>query len=356
MLPSPLRERFVALLTLTSLLASVIPAPAQTESLRVGVSPSEPLVIREDTALYDGLAVALWEVVAGRAALPYVYVEVARDSVAARFASNDLDVYLVATPATSSRDTGAHSPIYYSSSLAVARRSGNSITKVLQGLFNPTFFRIVGSLSLLLLVVGTLIYLAERKDNEEQFGGKVHEGVGAGFWWAGVTLTTIGYGDKTPSTLPGRVVAMLWMLVGLAISSVLTATLVSLANAKTSPLKLPGDLREQRTITLADDAAARKFLDRQSIAYGTVPDLANGFERIKADSADLFLAPHMEFEYYLTNSSSSLEIQASRLEPDYYAFSFRQNLPQADTLSALVDEVIRGPVWPTWLGRYVPGE
>ena len=44
-----------------------------------------------------------------------------------------------------------------------------------------------------------------------------------------MTLTTIGYGDKSPKTLLGRVVAMLWMLTGLAVSAALTAAVVTLA-------------------------------------------------------------------------------------------------------------------------------
>lgn len=45
-----------------------------------------------------------------------------------------------------------------------------------------------------------------------------------GFWWAWVTMTTVGYGDLVPTTLEGRVVGMLLILVGIAIFSLLTAS------------------------------------------------------------------------------------------------------------------------------------
>lgn len=45
-----------------------------------------------------------------------------------------------------------------------------------------------------------------------------------GFWWAWVTMTTVGYGDLVPTTLEGRLVGMVLILVGVAIFSLLTAS------------------------------------------------------------------------------------------------------------------------------------
>ncbi len=56
--------------------------------------------------------------------------------------------------------------------------------------------------------------------------GNIVSGVDA-LWWAIVTISTVGYGDIYPITNPGRVVATLVIIVGVALFSVFTSYLAS---------------------------------------------------------------------------------------------------------------------------------
>lgn len=47
--------------------------------------------------------------------------------------------------------------------------------------------------------------------------------VGDALWWAGVTATTIGYGDEVPVTTEGRTIAFVLILLGVTLFAVLTA-------------------------------------------------------------------------------------------------------------------------------------
>jgi voltage-gated potassium channel len=48
-----------------------------------------------------------------------------------------------------------------------------------------------------------------------------------GLWWAVVTLTTTGYGDKFPITTPGRLMATVAMLLGMGVVATVTAKIAS---------------------------------------------------------------------------------------------------------------------------------
>ena len=57
-------------------------------------------------------------------------------------------------------------------------------------------------------------------------GSNIHNYPDA-LWWAIVTVTTVGYGDRFPVTGGGRTVAVILMLLGIGLIGVLTATVAS---------------------------------------------------------------------------------------------------------------------------------
>ena len=102
-----------------------------------------------------------------------------------------------------------------------------------------------------LLVVGSLIWLAERNRNSEQFPRDWLPGISSGMWFALVTLTTVGYGDKAPITRTGRGITGAWMVISLIAVSSLTASLASaftlfLSGATESAISAPAQLNGRR--------------------------------------------------------------------------------------------------------------
>jgi voltage-gated potassium channel len=80
----------------------------------------------------------------------------------------------------------------------------------------------------LIAAAGTLILgaWAVLLFEENSSSGNIHS-YPQSLWWAIVTVTTVGYGDKYPVTTGGRLVAAVLMLVGIGLIGVLTATVAS---------------------------------------------------------------------------------------------------------------------------------
>jgi voltage-gated potassium channel len=68
---------------------------------------------------------------------------------------------------------------------------------------------------------GLGIYLVEGGENTRI------QSFGDGVWWAIVTVTTVGYGDISPATTEGRVIATGLMLLGIGVIGAFTATVAS---------------------------------------------------------------------------------------------------------------------------------
>ncbi len=77
--------------------------------------------------------------------------------------------------------------------------------------------------STLLVYVGALAMY----DAEKASPGASIISFGDALWWAVVTITTVGYGDLTPTTFLGRSIAVGLMIGGIALLGVVTATLAS---------------------------------------------------------------------------------------------------------------------------------
>ena len=68
------------------------------------------------------------------------------------------------------------------------------------------------------VAAGILMTVVDRED---------FPSIGSGLWWAVQTTTTVGYGDHVPTTVAGRVIAAVVMMVGIGFLTVITAAITS---------------------------------------------------------------------------------------------------------------------------------
>jgi voltage-gated potassium channel len=99
---------------------------------------------------------------------------------------------------------------------------GEGFERFLAILGHRGLFRVLLAAAGLLFVGAWLVLLFD----EHAAGSNIHSYHDA-LWWAVVTVTTVGYGDRFPVTEGGRAVAVVLMLVGIGLIGVLTATVAS---------------------------------------------------------------------------------------------------------------------------------
>lgn len=79
-----------------------------------------------------------------------------------------------------------------------------------------------------LLILITSIFAAGLTVYFEASGNPEFKGFGDAVWWVLVTISTVGYGDKVPVTAGGLTMAVVLMFFGVALLSVVTATISSI--------------------------------------------------------------------------------------------------------------------------------
>jgi voltage-gated potassium channel len=113
---------------------------------------------------------------------------------------------------------------------------------------------IVTATAAVVVAAGVLIRLI---DSEE------YPNVGIGMWWALQTITTVGYGDVTPTELEGRLVAAVVMLQGVAfvaiITAVITSTFIARATRQSDETRAEEELSDRTLIERRFDELERKI-------------------------------------------------------------------------------------------------
>lgn len=102
---------------------------------------------------------------------------------------------------------------------------------------------IVAGVSVLMFIY--VIALAEFRVERYADGSNIRS-FGDSLWWACVTMATVGYGDYYPVTVPGRLLAVVLMMGGIAIVGTASATIVSYLNERTQHLRRHDDSRDDR--------------------------------------------------------------------------------------------------------------
>lgn len=342
--------------------ASTAPATADIagetpRTLVVAVKVAPPFVI-ERAGGYSGLAIDVWDDIATERGWKFRYENYDLQGLLDAVENGQVDVGIGAITATSQREEimDFSHPITSSGiGVAAPRQQSAGWLAVARSFFSLAFLKVVGALILLLLAVGVLTWLFERKHNAEQFGGKPTHGIGSGFWWAAVTMTTVGYGDKAPITLGGRLLGLLWMFAALIVASVFTASITSALTVGQLTARIQGvdDLAGIRIGTMAGTTSAQ-WLAGAHLDSREMPDLDAALRALAAGESDavVYDAPILQWTIN-QRYRNRLEVLPFTLERQDYAYALPTGSPLREPLNASLLERVNSPDWRIRVSHYL---
>ena len=209
----------------------------------------------------------------------------------------------------------------------------------LGSLFNVLFSRevILALLTLIIIIIifGHLVWLFERRSNPHFQHGYL-QGVWEGIWWSAVTVTTVGYGDRTPKAILGRLLALIWMFAGLFILANFTATITTqlTVNELDGQIENLGDLHNKRMATVAGSTSA-EFLREQSYSFLAVDTIDDAYVLLEDKDIDAIVydAPVLLYHLAHEDRSNDFRVVGNILNKETYGIVMPHNSPHENELN-----------------------
>lgn len=337
----------------------MLPYPAKgQDTLVVGLNPEPPFVMTQADGQPQGVSVHLWEEVAEQMERPYHY-QTYDDLQGLLQAIKQSDVDLAITPMTVTsrrlQDFNLTQPFYISELTVATRQHDQSrLLQFLGNFFSVQFLQAVSLLFLVILVFGGLLWAAERKANPEMFEDGPR-GIWDGLWWAAVTMTTVGYGDKVPISSRGKVISLVWMFTAVIITSTFTASIASslTVNTLNAEIQEIDDLPSAKLGTVTG-STGEAYIRKRGWEYQAFTEPRKALQALKAGRIEAFVydAPILKYllqEEQLTDELTVLPFQLNR---QYYGFSTPPKSKLNDKLNPLLLEELKQPGWQAVLEQY----
>jgi polar amino acid transport system substrate-binding protein len=348
-------KRFLSLFAFLFLLTAAASAPADGEpakqKLVVGTVQTAPFIVKRDGE-WTGISMELWKRVAREIGAEYEVREYDRVSWRER-APKEADVFVSMNITERGEQSFDITHAFFSTGLAIAtsRDAKSGLAVLAEGVASSSFLKGLAVITLILLVMGMLMWAIERKRNEEEFGGV--GGLVSGFFWA--VETFIGYNDPQHRTRFGRALGIFWAIVSVIALSGFTAEMSSqftterLSTAVSGPKDLP-----RVKVGTVDKSQGEKWLAAHGVQfakYETPEALVEGLNK-KEIAAAVFEAPILA--YLVNGKYDSLTVLPGTFDNHGYGLGLKPDSPRREEINRALLKVSSSEefqsVLTTWLG------
>jgi polar amino acid transport system substrate-binding protein len=331
---------------------------AANRELAIGTKETPPFAMKAADGTWSGISIDLWRRVADQLQLRYRFVEKADvQSLIDGVATGKLDFAVAALTVTAPRERMLDfTETFYSTGLGIAVPAGREASwkPIVHTLTSFGFAQAILALIGLSLCIGLLLWLFERRHNQD-FGGSVTKGLSAGVWWSAVAMTQHHTGNLGPQTLPGRIVAVLWMVGSIVAIAVFTASVTSAITIKhiQGIVHEVGDLSGVRVGAVAG-TSTEETLSAQRIRYRTFATPADGLRALRNHALDAFVYDKPLLAWIIRQDfSSSVELIDPIVDSQQYAFAMPSGSLLRKSINIAILEAAHSDWWAQTTFRYL---
>ncbi len=328
---------------------------AVSEKYIIGLTVAPPFVVEKNEE-FSGLSIASWNLVNEELDEEYEF-KTYPSLVALLKAVENKEVDFSINPVTVTdlrMQRLDFSQPYFISYTGIARKSNTKIWSYLANIFSWNFVSGVMILVGVIFLFGFLVWLFERKRNKEEFGGGI-KGIFQGFWWSAVTMTTVGYGDKSPKSWGGRFIGLIWMFMAIIMISSLTAGIASSLTVQniSDEISSVQDLENFEVITVSG-SSAEELLDQYNIRSENVINEQEGIDRILESEDALFVydLPILRHEIDQRELNDEVEVLQRTLKRDYYSYTFPKGSPLVKKINPMIIATLKTMEWNNLIRNY----
>ena len=330
------------------------------DTLIVGIHEDPPFIIKNKKGNFEGISVALWENIAEDLGQPFEYKEFS-DNIgiirALDYEELDLSINPLLNSPVRMDKFNVTQPFYVSKlGVAITSSSQSQFQIFINNFFSRAFLNVILLLLLILLSFGTLLWLLERKHNKYQFRPGI-KGLLDGLWWAAVTMTTVGYGDKAPKTHAGKTLAIVWMFTAVIIISSFTATIATTLTVNTLAADIKGiaDLAVVDKIGIVGASDSEDFLFEHNMSVHEIyrtPD--QGLRALARGDIDCLVHDRIQMEYLIrsNNLETKINLLPFGFDNRYRSFMLPKSQSIFQDLNLKLIEIIQEPTWEEVLSNY----
>lgn len=332
----------------------------QTAPLKVYTSAVPPFVIVEPDRL-AGFSVDLWKEIAFRAELEYEWVVVDRFTETLENVENgEADVGLPFVITAKREQVMDFSHPFFVSGLRVMtiKEQIRPFRNVFSAIFSLDVLKLFAAFFFLIVIVANIVWFFERRTNSH-FPKGYFAGLWEAIWWAAVTVTTVGYGDRVPLGKVGRIFGLFWMVAGLFLVANLTAGVT----AHMTVMELQGqnkrleDMAKSTVATIAD-TTAEEFLIRRGIKYITATDLDEAHQMLLDGRAEGVVLNAPVLNYYVQqHGNGDLEVIGETFEEEFSGIALPIGSPYRETINqallSIFEDGTFDEIYRKWFGEEV---